>query len=277
MYWVLEQNLFQEEGFAAVLAALQVRGLPHEVVRTRLFSEEAPYEEQFDCPVDPQGATVVLGSTTLSRIAQVRGWSPGSFLGSNHDFQVWGRHLRGHLLNEDARTCRMDEVPEQDGPFFVRPCGDDKNFAGRVTDWAAYLKMLDKVRAAIKPLVFVDDDGKEEVVVPYTSLRPDTMVLYGPVRDISMETRFFVVDGEVVTASTYKVGSRVDSRPPVDPEARAFARRMVDLWQVDRAYALDIALTPGGPKVVEPNCFNSAGFYAADMDAIVQAVEAMTF
>ena len=47
------------------------------------------------------------------------------------------------------------------------------------------------------------------------------------------------------------------------------------MWQPARAFVLDTALTPDGPRIVEVNCINSAGFYGADVKCIVVAVEAM--
>jgi len=47
---------------------------------------------------------------------------------------------------------------------------------------------------------------------------------------------------------------------------------MVDMWQPADAFVLDIALTHNGYKVLEVNCLNSAGFYAADVSKLVQAI-----
>jgi hypothetical protein len=44
-------------------------------------------------------------------------------------------------------------------------------------------------------------------------------------------------------------------------------------WQPQRAFVLDVAETADGPKIVEINTLNSAGFYAADIQRIVLALE----
>ena len=75
--------------------------------------------------------------------------------------------------------------------------------------------------------------------------------------------------------STYRVGSDAMAHPDVDPVSMDHARTCVQAWQPARAFVLDTALTPAGPRIVEVNCINTAGFYGADVQRIVMAIEAM--
>jgi hypothetical protein len=50
---------------------------------------------------------------------------------------------------------------------------------------------------------------------------------------------------------------------------------MVDIWQPDDAFVLDIAETSEGFKIIEINCLNASGFYACEMDKVVIALEVM--
>lgn len=52
---------------------------------------------------------------------------------------------------------------------------------------------------------------------------------------------------------------------------------MIEIWQPARAFVIDIALTQESYKIVEINCINSAGFYAADVSKIVNAIQKMRF
>ncbi|MBE9227396.1 ATP-grasp domain-containing protein [Phormidium sp. LEGE 05292] len=61
----------------------------------------------------------------------------------------------------------------------------------------------------------------------------------------------------------------------IEPDAYEFALRMIAVWQPSRAFVFDIALTHEGYKIVEINCINSAGFYAADVSKIVNALQTM--
>jgi hypothetical protein len=84
--------------------------------------------------------------------------------------------------------------------------------------------------------------------------------LLAPLTEIFSEYRFLVVDGEVVTGSQYK-----------------YAQSMVDLWNPNRAFAIDIALTKNGYKVIEINSINSAGFYHCDIGKFVNAINNMKY
>lgn len=46
-------------------------------------------------------------------------------------------------------------------------------------------------------------------------------------------------------------------------------------WQPADAFVVDVASGPFGHKVIEVNCFNSAGLYACDPGRIIDAVEAL--
>jgi uncharacterized protein YuzB (UPF0349 family) len=74
----------------------------------------------------------------------------------------------------------------------------------------------------------------------------------------------------------YKRGDRVIHLPLIKGEdAEIFAEAMVENWQPDRAFVIDVASTDEGYKVIEYNCLNSAGFYASDVAKIVNAIEEM--
>ncbi len=205
---------------------------------------------------------MVCGSTTLAKISARRGWTPGSFLNDNHDYRVWRQHYGDYLLNAEAHVCRFADVKPSWPKFFIRPCEDSKTFSGMVTDWPEFKDWQHKVI-----------NLKET----YTTLNSDTMVSYGPVKTIRKEYRFFVVDGEIVGESTYKVGIRVVYNGLVDDTAKVFCKAMIAHWCPARAFVIDVAMTDDGMKVIEINCINSAGFYAIDVQRFVQAIETMEF
>lgn len=57
----------------------------------------------------------------------------------------------------------------------------------------------------------------------------------------------------------------------------AFAKDMLNIYQPERAFVLDIAITLFGPKIIEVNNINSSGFYAANVENIVVAIENSSF
>ncbi|MDY7231130.1 ATP-grasp domain-containing protein [Hyalangium rubrum] len=255
MHWVVQNNLFNERGFHDLMQVLERGGIPHTLVKV------IPFDGDVEPTVDVTGPIVVMGSLSLTRYALKRGWAPGAFINDNFDFQVWQQHLGEYLLNGDARVYRFGDVPPQDGPFFIRPCLDDKSFSGMVTTWEEFADWREKVR------------GLEE----YATLTEDTRVAVSAPKSIQREYRMVVVDGRVITGTRYKLGDRVMSSREVEPEVYAFAQRMADRWGPDRAYALDVFMHEDQLSVGEINNLNSAGFYAYDVGKMVAAIEAMNF
>lgn len=101
-------------------------------------------------------------------------------------------------------------------------------------------------------------------------------MLSRPVR-IQKEWRLWIVNEQVVTYSLYKEGTRVVYRPEIDNDALAFAQQLVDLNPgYSPAYVMDICRTEGGLRMLEANCINAAGFYAADLSKLVGAIENLT-
>ncbi len=102
----------------------------------------------------------------------------------------------------------------------------------------------------------------------------DTLVQVAPLREIYTEVRCWVVGGTVVTASQYKLGGRVAyASVPRDSALVAYAQARVAEWQPHRAFCLDVADTADGLAIVEINTINAAGFYAADVQKLVIALE----
>ncbi|MFP2931707.1 ATP-grasp domain-containing protein [Pyxidicoccus sp. 3LG] len=253
MHWVIQNNLFNERGFHSLMQVLERGRLPHTLVKV------IPFDGGVEPEVDVSGPVIVMGSLTLTRYARRRGWVPGAFLNDNFDFRVWREHLGEHLLNATAHVCRFADVPPQEGPFFIRPCLDDKAFSGLVTTWDEFVSWRDGVLKL------------EEA----TTLSADTWVAVSAPRHIQREYRMVVVDGRVVTGTRYKLGDRVVASAEVEPEVYTFAQAMADRWGPDRAYVLDVFMHAAGLYVGELNNLNSAGFYAYDVGKMVAAIEAM--
>ena len=272
MLWVIQHNLWKEEGFNQLINALHRFDCPYVVVRVVPFSSrlipvdyDRNIEHLEDIPepdIPSDTSIVVCGSVTLAKIAKERGWNPGSFLNENFDYSKWRENYGQHLLNPDSTVCRFDEVSfTSSDRMFLRPCKDTKAFCGKVFGNEEFHEWRDEVMKLEADSV----------------LRGETMVTVAPVKEIHREFRFFVVDGQTITGSQYKLGRQIVLDGAVEPDIVAFAQQMVDLWQPARAFVLDVALTEEGLKIVEINNLNSAGFYACDVMKIVAAVEAMAF
>ncbi|WP_217991929.1 ATP-grasp domain-containing protein [Rhodobacter maris] len=146
----------------------------------------------------------------------------------------------------------------------MRPVADGKEQAGKVRPASEILEIARKVMTL---------DPEE---IPHGSLRPETrMMLTQPVR-ILTEWRIWVVAGEVVTFLLYKEGDRVTYRSEIDADALAFAQGLARLNPgYATAYVMDICRTESGLKLLETNCINAAGFYAADVMTLAAAIDAL--
>lgn len=61
----------------------------------------------------------------------------------------------------------------------------------------------------------------------------------------------------------------------VDARMGALVMTAIADWQPHRAFVIDVCDTPDGPRIVEINTINSAGFYAGDLQRPVAALEAL--
>lgn len=101
------------------------------------------------------------------------------------------------------------------------------------------------------------------------------MMLTPPAR-IYKEWRFWIVNGVVVTFSLYKEGTRVTYRHEIDTDALEFAQALAGLNKgYSPAYVMDICRTEEGLRLVETNCINAAGFYAADLLMLAETINGL--
>jgi len=164
------------------------------------------------------------------------------------------------MLNADSEIVPFGNA-RWVGEMFVRPVHDSKVFTGRVfsadefSAWQAQVKAL-------------GDDAD-------TSLRPETLIQVTAPKKIHQEVRCWVVQGRVVTASLYRVGGEVRYSDVVEPRLIAFADQLAAIWSPEKAFCLDVCTTPDGLRIVEINTINSAGFYAADVQKLVMALDGL--
>jgi hypothetical protein len=121
-----------------------------------------------------------------------------------------------------------------------------------------------------------NDPVNDPLSISVHTLADPTMVCRK--KEIWNETRTWIIDQRVVTCSGYKVGTikRYTSPEQVDQRIVDYANECAQVWSPNRAYVLDVADTADGLKIVEINNLNSAGWYKADMQKLVMALEDMS-
>jgi hypothetical protein len=256
MHWIIQENLINPATRDELLRVLNERNCS--VVLAKLVPVFDVLMHEVSVPAGP---VFVYGSTGLGNVAKSAGWAPG-YYDAQLDYQLMLDRYGELALNYGAVCCPLGELPPQPAPFFVRPVLDNKSFAGtNMESWEEF----EEFRAGIARIA---DD-------PEAKLRLTDVIAAAPLTRIDAEYRFFVINGRVVTGSRYKVGDMVRSSSSVPADVAQFAQQCVDVWAPNEAFTVDIAVTPGGLRVLELNSANSAGFYACDMGNIVDAVEAM--
>lgn len=258
MQWLLQDF----EDTHKLVAALDRLGLDYSLHKVVPFVGDLIPEPVIADPT----RVVMFGSYALWRYAAAHGLRPGVFkLEPFLHQEVWHPYL---LNGPEAQILSLRDIPSDladDGRvWFIRPIQDNKEIAGGV-------KSTGEIRELARKVLALDEDD-----IPNGALRHDTpLMLTEPVR-ILTEWRLWVVAGRIVTYSLYKQGARVVYRPEIDDDALAFARHMVELHpRYADAYVIDICRTDRGLFMLETNCLNAAGFYAADMIELARAIEDM--
>jgi hypothetical protein len=257
MHWVIQENLYNEDGFNTLIRALEVAQLPYSVHKIIPFSHELTPEPEIQTP-----KVIVVGAYTMIKIAQERGWTPGAYMNQNFSYRVQIEKWGHRMLNWDAWFSKLGDIYPQQHDVFVRPVNDSKSLAGDLMSPTQLLNLQEGLRSL-------------ELEDTFTTLSTDTEVMVASPKTILSEYRTWVVGGRVITASQYKAGGRPQQSMPVPDEVVEFAQSTVREWDPAPAYCLDVCYTPDGLAVVEVNCINAAGFYRADVFKLVQAIEDM--
>ena len=279
MLWVLQNNLYNEEGYVRFVKVLKELNCKYLVVKPVPFTnrlveadfdsmkDRRPVEEIKEPYINENEKIIVFGSTTLSRIATVRAWQPGSYINKNFNFEkLMEIYPEEFILNWDANIFKIKDLVGEGhtNPMFVRPVDDSKAFAGKVMSGDEYNW-------------FIHETNKIEYEDEFQPVHREVEILIAKPKNIMVEFRMFVVDSQVITGSMYKNwGHHIkDYNDKIPEEVMDWAQQVVNYWQPAKAFVIDIALTFSGPRIIEINNINSSGFYGADVYKIIKAINKM--
>jgi hypothetical protein len=255
--WILQKNLTSE--LHRWLQALDDCGSSYREIDVIPFSDDLP---------DVSFATdyaICHGTNTMIKNCHKKGWNPGVFFTPDH-FRpsLWQKIYGPHFLNHDGAMMKLGEISipsffgRGDLMAFVRPNGDFKDFTGSIVDNEGWERFV----ASVKEGGYSFDDQLE--------------VFAAPLKEIVEEYRTFIVNGKVISASKYRLRTMLDKKPGAPQEVINFARIMAKIWSPEKAYVMDVArLQSGECKLLELNCFNASGVYAAPLEPIIYAVESL--
>ena len=254
MYYIVQEKLFQEENYDNLILTLDRFQLPYEIVDLIYFVEEFYFKTE-------RKDVFPFGAVKMSRLSRNYGWYPGSQLNENHDYLVYSKYYKDNLLNYDSEIINFGDMDFfHKELFFARPTEDTKSFTGKVFDMGQWEE-------------FREDKLKQDSLQPSKILNKDTKIQISSVKKIQKEIRFWIVKGEIVTASQYRLGGRYCLDEFVEEPAYDFVNKMTKLFQLNETFVMDVCLVNDEYKIVECGCTNSAGFYRADMQKLIMSLE----
>ena len=277
MHWVLQDNLFNEKAYQILVDTLARFDIPYSIHKVIPFVGEltpAPGQlipcvaEEFQscmCEYGTKGCrinhknVICMGSYSLRHAAAKAGWTPGVFDLEPFNFEQQLQHWGTHMLNHDAVVSDFEQAIVL-AFSFLRPIEDSKVFAGAMFEPEEFLEWQRKV------CVLEEDFG--------TSLTGKTKIQVCSAKKIYAEYRFWIVRGEIVSASMYKQGDKIMYSDRVDGVYFDYVRARIAEWSPHHAFVIDVCALPEDEiKIVEINTLNSCGFYACDIPKLVCALE----
>lgn len=253
----LIQKLKTTDDMESILAA--IKNVPHEVI------DVIPFSHDLICSSDLTGNEFIpYGSTTLTMIAYENKWK-----GCYFDLDTFNYHTalkyRHDMLNDNVLilSTAIEELrdiikSDKNKQVFVRPSEDLKQFSGTCIS-------AEECYAWFNDIIECESSGSYK-------LDPCTPIVLSTPKNIQAEYRYFIVDGQIVTGSQYRIRNQLIKERVTESDMLIEAQSFADQWLPHPCCVMDLALVGTQLKVIEFNCINSSGFYDSDIDAIFKSL-----
>jgi len=252
--WVVQSNLTSVDDLNGLRTACIDNKVAFSEITIIPFSTSLPAFEFSPC-------NIYYGSTTFNSLVYNnndirRGlfFDPVTFSMENY-IAKWGKHM----LNYDASITTFSELLQQpyasDRLLFIRPDDDSKSFSGEVKQFAAIREWYEKLKS-----------------ISNINLTAESKIIVSQPYSLKYEWRLWIVDKKVVASSLYRTDFRLTKEKGAPPSVIAFAEERCKEYTPHDIFVMDICLCGEAYFIVECGCMNGAGFYKADIDAIVRAV-----
>lgn len=237
MKWLIQPVKVEHEKVQELMSMLERAGIAYDIVYPLegqvLNPDKTPYV------YDENETYFVCGSYPLTRnVYKDRKEAVFSLDGYSFDniMNIFGAE---NFVNHDAKIIHSKNIVWEDEEYFIRPANDDKAFNGGIYN--------------SNTLTYEGD------------------VVYARLKHISKEHRFFVINGEIVTASLYKMNGSLSTSSVIDEGAMKFAQEMIQKFDFP-GFVIDIATVDNQYKIMELNCLNAAGFYDISLYKLINSV-----
>jgi len=260
--WLVQYTGSVAENTDEVMTVLKAKNIPFVPVGIRPFTTEIMGLEDADLT----GPVMAYGSTKLVKLVSELGLRPGVFFDySTFNAMAWSKGLGDRMANyftfHQIRTLCDDRLHGRavNVPLFIRPVMDLKLFSGSLKPEGVSIQefFADKFHG-----------------VPYDDYK-NVMVAVSSPKVIDAEWRCFVVNRKFVTGSQYRINGELKPNPSVPDGIEEFVNDIADIWLPHDHCVIDVAMIDGGLCVMEFNCINASGLYAADVEKLVDALNSL--
>ncbi|WP_294291982.1 ATP-grasp domain-containing protein [uncultured Chryseobacterium sp.] len=252
MFFLVQANVYHDPDHYKIVDALEELNIDYQVINI------PPTAEKIDFKTN-RTDVFVYGSVTIARLGrQNTHWFPGSFYGGNHLYEIYSKYYGAYLLNHEVTVHKISDklIWEKDEKKFIKPYNEAKIFTGRVfskTEW--------------------EDFVFEALKNSSNRITEDSLIQVSEVKRTLKEARLWIVGGQIIDAGYYKFNNQAPFEEKVSEDGLAFAREMLQLFNLEEAFVMDICLTKESWKIVEINCINSSGFYPnTNVKSIIKAL-----
>ena len=263
MFWLIQSRFANESKTQELVNNLARLNIDYALASTIPFDTTGDIKIEGDITIEAlkKYNVFVYGSYTMANIA-ARLFKPGAFISPNLNMVSLTKHYGKEMLNHDMTVGTVKDLMPSLDSFFIRPVDDTKSIVGAKYTLPEYIAWREKI-------LELDKEDPQN----YAEVTPNTLICIAPCKQIDAEFRCFVVDGEVATASQYKLNGQPFFSSHVDEYIFDYVNSMVQIWKPDKAFVLDVALVNNKPFVIEANCINSSGLYEIDTQKLIMAIE----
>jgi hypothetical protein len=204
--------------------------------------------------IDLSIPTMFYGGTLLPILAKKLNYKGEIFWEDDYwNPSIWANN-RSDMLNQNIIESTIGELKEHwiSKPTFIKPIAV-KEFTGMVLEGI---------------------EDKDWFIQEYSALDSKLKIICSPALNIEREWRFWIVGGKVITGSQYKKNGCLAIKAPIEDRIYNIVNEMSQVWLPTKNVVMDISEMRNGEfKVVEFNSIHSSGFYNADIEKFIIAIE----
>lgn len=262
LHWAIQKNIMRADRYFAVINACKQLELPYTTFRSYPDYPSKLHIHGFpELPDIPSNIPVMFCGTTfvVRRVFEAKKWYPGVYFDpENFTVTAYKQNYGDAFLNSDCRFVTLGEFMNEghDGKenFFIRPVKDLKEFTGLIVEYKDIAEWK------------FETDSRDYAT-------PKTEIIVSKPQEIYKEWRLVVIDNKVCSGSQYVEDGHLKEDPTLPDKVVSFTEELAEMWSPARVFALDICeLKNGDIKLLECNCFNCSGLYAANTYKIIKEV-----